>query len=743
MKKTILHKISALILSLVCIVSVLNTGAFAAANINSGLTMSVKSGCYIYSKNVATAPYRVAYLNFGQDVSVVNKGSEWTTINYGGATRYIKTANINNKIYMVVKTGVLVSPGAYAASSSKNYGYVHYGDNVTYLETVSNSSGAKFVHCIIPVTYNSNGSVKSKNVDGYIKYANVSDQSVMKIINAGSNVYSYGYGSGSTEAQKKSTGYLYSGTLVELIASNDAWCKIKYNGAYYYISPKRLSSYKLQVCTKSVKQTAEPNPNSKVLHYAYWNGSFTVLNVYESKTYGTYYYCKLSGDYGFIRRASSSGTVYAGYNTKMHTTAKTSMYTTTSSSSAVIATLPSFTTITVGYSNSSWTAVSYNGKNGYVSTKKLVYPEYNISGNYYTSAYKLYKNTPGGTLNEKISLLALNEGYGYAYVKTSSGSKYWVKSASIKALKSEKYMYTTAPGVTLHKSADAKSDSVFVRYMTELEVYDTSVSPTGSWTKVKYNGGIYYLWQNKNDKLLTDKPSTFTYKSDNEMAQNVIDKAMELYNLPTKYVSSGSSGKPDSDGKYGFDCSGFVTYVLESVMKKYVPTYDLYASADALYKTRAIYNVGYTSEFSTKKVSLDSIKPGDILFFDLKDGVDGEAGSGVCDHCAIYLGNGEFIHSSRSWETGLFIMPLSGIYKTELLEVRRFIPDTIVQINKTMRTTSTINIYPQKTQDGGPMDRLAKGTAVTVLFTDNTSWAYVKYDGDKKGFVSTKYLTNT
>lgn len=740
MKKNRLKKVIAVILVVVNIFCLSGISSFAVSK-NDNLTMAVKSGCYIYTKNVATSTYRAAYLCFGQNVSVISRGSEWTTIKYGGSMRYIKTANIDYISYTVIKSGVLVSKGAYAASGSNNLGYVHYSDKVTYLETVSDSNGNKYVHCIIPKTFNSNGSVKSKNVSGYIKSANVSESSTLKIINAGSNVYSYGYGSGSTSAQKKAAAYLNSGTIVESLTSNDAWAKIKYNGKIYFISPKRLSSYKLQILTKSTKQTASADPNGKVLHYLYWNSSFTVLNIYESKSYGTFYYCKISGDYGFVRLKSGSGTVYVGHNTQMYTTAKTTVYKEANSSSGTVMTLNTDTAVTVGYSNSTWSQVSYNGKSGYVSTKKLVYRKCALDGSTYSTAYKLYKNNADGKLKDTVFVSAINEKYGYAYIIASNGSKYWVKSASLKDIKSNKYMYTSGTEVLLHRSADAKSEFISVPYMTKVEVYSTVTSPTGSWTTVMYDGTKYYIWQDKGETLLTEKQSTFTYKSDNEMVQKALDKAMSLYKLPTTYYQGNAAqGTKDSNGKYRFDCSGFVTYVLENAMKDYVPTYELYSKADELYNADVIYNNGLNGEFSAVSVSISSIKPGDILFFDMKDDVDGEKGSG-CDHCGIYLGNGEFIHSTRSFNKGLYIMPLSGAYKECLIRIKRFIPDKAVSANKTGYTTSlTTKVYPQKSLDGTPADVLSAEIPVTILFTDE-HWAYVQYSGTKKGFILLQFIS--
>lgn len=95
--------------------------------------------------------------------------------------------------------------------------------------------------------------------------------------------------------------------------------------------------------------------------------------------------------------------------------------------------------------------------------------------------------------------------------------------------------------------------------------------------------------------------------------QDIVNKAKQY--LGTPYVYGGASPS-------GFDCSGFVYYVLKTL--GYSP-----------YRTPADqYQMG-------TYVSKANLKPGDIVFF------HSTYGSGI-SHVGIYAGNGQFIHAPNS-----------------------------------------------------------------------------------------------
>ncbi len=106
--------------------------------------------------------------------------------------------------------------------------------------------------------------------------------------------------------------------------------------------------------------------------------------------------------------------------------------------------------------------------------------------------------------------------------------------------------------------------------------------------------------------------------SDNEVyisaGQEIVDKAKQF--LGTPYVWGGSSTS-------GFDCSGYVQYVMRAC------GYKIGRGTDAQYE-------------AGEYVSQDELVPGDMVFF------AGTYDTTGTSHVGIYVGDGQFIHSSSA-----------------------------------------------------------------------------------------------
>jgi cell wall-associated NlpC family hydrolase len=91
-----------------------------------------------------------------------------------------------------------------------------------------------------------------------------------------------------------------------------------------------------------------------------------------------------------------------------------------------------------------------------------------------------------------------------------------------------------------------------------------------------------------------------------------------------------------SNPETGFDCSGFVRYVFDNAEGITLP-----------HSSNGISHVG-------DPVTLDELKPGDLVFFYLLQK--------TVSHVGIYLGNSQFIHSSSSRNGSVVISSLNENY---------------------------------------------------------------------------------
>lgn len=167
----------------------------------------------------------------------------------------------------------------------------------------------------------------------------------------------------------------------------------------------------------------------------------------------------------------------------------------------------------------------------------------------------------------------------------------------------------TIRGQTVRMRAEPNTNSAILgTYNNGVTMDVTGVN--GNWYQVRYNGTTGYVCSD----YMTVSPSGDVYAqtlSAGSLADNILTTAKGL--LDTRYLYGGTTTN-------GFDCSGFTQYVFAQ-------------NGVTLDRTAAQQ---YTNNGTS--VAKSELQPGDLVFF--------SSSAQSVGHVGIYIGNGEFIHSS-------------------------------------------------------------------------------------------------
>ena len=315
--------------------------------------------------------------------------------------------------------------------------------------------------------------------------------------------------------------------------------------------------------------------------------------------------------------------------------------------------------------------------------------------------------------------------------------------------------YTKELWTTLYKKQSTGSKSVRVWYGTRLKIVKKVKTSGGTWTKVRYRNNTYYLWQNSGTSMLMKKgiPSKFTRTSYSGYQNAVLKEAMYVYNnWKTRYDTSHKAalGVKSSNGRYPFDCSGFVSYVFNKAFQSKCPAFSISRDDLELYKTTTILNQGEKGEIKAKvvckkKPDFKKLQPGDILFFK-----EDPSSKEVINHVGIYLGSKKFIHSTKMYAAypgdkngGVCISPLNkGKYYQCFVSAKRMTPSGFKTIDREMTIKDWTKVYSD-VQCRKALTSSMKNSSLTLLYTVNrknnngsyTKVAYVEYKEGKYGYV--------
>jgi cell wall-associated NlpC family hydrolase len=400
---------------------------------------------------------------------------------------------------------------------------------------------------------------------------------------------------------------LPSGTKVLVLEDKGSWYKVAYNGMIGYVSDDYISlSSTMDLSVGYAKITSNGKLNMRsgagtsydVLTKLPSGSTAEILGISKGwvkvkyKTYTGY----ISAEYiTVVATGNGDETNDSGSNSGSGTnTPATSGLKITSSGNlrmrsgpgtnySIVTSLKRGTIVKNLGASGSWYKVQYGNYTGYVSGDYVTEAEYTDSSNTGGSS--------GGNTGNETS---------YDGVKiTSSGRLNMRKGAG------------TSYGIV------AKLPSGAVAKL---------VSTHGDWYKVTYKGDTGYI--SAEYCKLVDYDSSVS-NEDTSTSSSTREKVVAYAKtfLGTKYVYGGT--KPST----GFDCSGYVKYVLA----KY--GYSIPRTSSSQYS-------------GTTRIKKSELKLGDLIFF---------GSSGKVNHVGMYIGNNNFIHAENK-DTGVCISSLSSSY---------------------------------------------------------------------------------
>ena len=186
----------------------------------------------------------------------------------------------------------------------------------------------------------------------------------------------------------------------------------------------------------------------------------------------------------------------------------------------------------------------------------------------------------------------------------------------------ESYGRVNADGVNVR--ADANTDSEILASVDAGTIVTVNGLVDG-WYDVTCKYGTEGFIRSDFLDLTTSNSSSST--------SGIVETAKQY--LGTRYAYGGASPS-------GFDCSGFTMYIYQQY------GYSLPHTATGQWQ----------SGIGTKVWGIDALQPGDLVFFNDPSRNAGKA----CSHAGIYVGGGQFVHSSSSRSNGVIISDLTSGY---------------------------------------------------------------------------------
>ena len=352
--------------------------------------------------------------------------------------------------------------------------------------------------------------------------------------------------------------------------------------------------------------------------------------------------------------SSSTQTQTTRTGTIVNCSSWVSMRKSASSSSSRIAKLNKGVSVTILDASGSYYKISYDGKEGYVSSQYVQLSSgSNANTNNNTAATGTGVTT--GNINFRTgpsTSHGIIDSYNRGKELTITGSSGDWTACRIDGQNGyvySQYVTTTKPGsdttveepetttayirgnTVRFRSGPSLSSSILGEYNTGKEISVTGTS--GDWTACTIDGQSGYVYSQYVTTTAPAVPGT----GGSELGRQIAEYALQFVGYD--YVWGGTS--PST----GFDCSGLMYYV-----------YSQFG-----------YQLNRVAEDQARNgvhVDPSDLQPGDILCF---------YSNGYIGHVGMYIGNGQFVHAANS-RSGVIITDLTtGYYATRGYEARRIV----------------------------------------------------------------------
>ena len=427
-------------------------------------------------------------------------------------------------------------------------------------------------------------------------------------------------------------GTIRNGSTFDIISKSGSWYQIKYNGITGYVhgdyvkeveSSSAISTKgKVYNVSTNLRVRSGASTSSSVLGYLTNN---TEVNIVGSE--GEWYKIQYNGGYGYVSKeyitTNGNSVNNAGSNNTGNTNSTETEVSKTgyvynvssgglrvrkeaSTNSAVLGTLYSGNSVSIIGETGSWYKIKYNSSYAYVHKDYIT------------------ENKPNSNTGSSNS------------TSDNNGSSQSMNATGV----------ITNVSSNLRVRKEPSSSAVVLGYLLNNDKVDIT-GKEGNWYKINFKGSVGYV---SADYV---KIST---SSDNSAGSNNNASVSDAYNIVLAELKS-HIGSP-----YAYGGSGeLVTNASIQSLKNRFPDYAAAGKYDTLYKfvdtgvrmfdcsgfmqwgfKKANINIGRTTYDQIKsgvEVSLDSVQPGDLLFYsDL-------------GHVGMYIGNGQWIESPNSGKT--------------------------------------------------------------------------------------------